>query len=364
MQSPATGAVMNVDLSELAGPETSDPGVIRLDLNTGANSPVPDPQRLAAMIADIRHYGAADAHPLRARLAEMLSRRHRRQLSPANIALDAGSMALLREAVADAVDVNSPVVTFNPGYRAMRRLTHALGGDVVSLPRTIAGGIPVASVVTAVSGAAAPLIVLNHPINPTGQGEDLDAIEVLLTALPRAVVLIDEAYWEYSTHPSALDAVADLNRVVVVRTFSKARGLAGIRLGYAVSDPDRVVTWRNRSHPGAVSAVTQTLGIWALDEPESAFAHRIGETVGERERMADAIRTTLMVDPLDSCTNFLFIPLDSQASVVHTWLREQGIWVRLITDEPGLTDGIRVSVSTPVHNSFFIDTLSTLQGRI
>jgi histidinol-phosphate aminotransferase len=358
------GDMVSPDLSVLAGPEPVETGVIRLDLNVGANSPVFDEGHVREVFSSLRDYGHPSAEPLRREIARSLSHRHRRDLSAAEVAVGAGSMAILRDAVSDAVATGSPAVMFQPGYAAMRRLAVALGADVVTLPRTSTGGIPVAAVVTAVADAAAPLIVLNHPVNPTGQPEDIEAVIALHTQLPRAVILIDEAYWEYSARPSALDITHTVERVVVVRTFSKARGLAGIRLGYAVADPARVHRWMSRTHPGAISAMTQALGILALGEDDSVFAQRVAETLHERERIAQGIRASWRIPPLDSSANFVFIPLGSRAQDVHTRLRELGIWVRLIRDEPGILDGVRVSVGTPAHNSQFLSVLDDVKRFI
>lgn len=355
---------MHPDLSVLAGPEPTDPSVIRLDLNIGANSPVLSEEQIRKCFEGLRHYGHPTADPLRLELAQMLNSHHRVPVSLAHVAVGAGSMALLREAVIDAVAANSPVVTFQPGYAAMRRLSQALGADVVSLPRTKTGGIPVQHAVASVGDAKAPLIVLNHPINPTGLPEEVEAVNVLRATLPQAVVLIDEAYWEYTALPSALDIADTVDRLVVVRTFSKARGLAGIRLGYGVTDADRVKMWMNRIHPGSISSVTQMLGVYALMESESALAHRVAETMHERERLTDSIRNAWRIEPLSSQANFLFVPLGPRARSVWAGLREQGIWVRLIENEPGVSDGIRVSVGSPADNEAFIDALGDVKRFI
>ena len=346
-----------VDLRGLGGRDTVPTTSARLDLNIGATAPRLPDDWARRIECSLRPYGSEDAHQLRQAIAAAVNRQHRSEVDASNIVLGAGSMALLRAAVEDYVHVDGCVVLSTPGYQGMRRLCQALGARTVLVPRDSNGHLDVAAIVNAIGDSPATLIALNHPVNPTGGTELLTQVTELVQAAPTAGVIVDEAYWEYSGLPSTLDVEQDLTRVIVTRTFSKARGLAGLRLGYAITDAGRVTRWMAQQIPGAISGVTQELALMALEESDRDFGARVRSTIDARERIAQAVHEAWGVTPLPSAANFVFVPLGDGAEARWRLLADQGVFVRLLRNEPGLTDGVRISVGSEDENARLIAAL-------
>ena len=163
------------------------------------------------------------------------------------------------------------------------------------------------------------LTICCRPNNPTGE----------LGELPEArPLLVDEAYFEYSG-VTAVDAIDD--GVVVVRTFSKAFGLVGARVGYAVAERDVAEELNRRQHPAPLSTLSVALALAALEDPPD-----VRPIVDERERLAEELRR-IGVDPWPSQANFLYVPLDCAEEIADRLLR-QGLAVRRL---PG---AVRITV--------------------
>ena len=191
-----------------------------------------------------------------------------------------------------------------------------------------------AGVAGAEAGDTAPALTFScRPNNPTGDLPDLPA------ARPLAV---DEAYFEYGSE-SAVGLLDD--GVVVIRTFSKAFGLAGARIGYALAAPDVAAELRARQHPAPVSTLSAELAVAALADPPD-----VAPVLEERERVAEALRA-LGLAPLPSWTNFLFVPVDGARDLAARLLA-RGLAVRQFDD------GIRLSVRDQADDDLLLEALA------
>jgi imidazoleglycerol-phosphate dehydratase/histidinol-phosphatase len=177
-----------------------------------------------------------------------------------------------------------------------------------------------------------------RPNNPTG------ALEPLPAARPLAV---DEAYFEYCGE-SAVGLIED--GVVVIRTFSKAFGLAGARVGYAVADAETARDLNARQAPCPVSTLSAALALAALESPPD-----VTPVVEERERLASALRA-LGLEPLPSAGNFLFVPVDEPRALGDTLLR-QGLAVRVFAT------GVRISILDPADDDLLVEALARSLDR-
>ncbi len=177
-----------------------------------------------------------------------------------------------------------------------------------------------------------------RPNNPTG------ALDPLPAARP---LVVDEAYWEY-----AGDTAAGLidDGVVVLRTFSKAFGLAGARVGYALADADTAAELNRRQAPLAVSTTSAALALAGLAAPPD-----VTKQVDERNRLASAL-AALGLDPLPSWTNFLFVPLEEPERVGDELLR-RGLVVRVFED------GIRFNVRDGEDDDLLLEGLAHVLDR-
>ncbi len=184
------------------------------------------------------------------------------------------------------------------------------------------------------------VLYLCTPNNPTGAVTPLDTVRTL-SERTRGVVIVDEAYIEFCGQ-SSVDLVGDYPNLLVVRTLSKAFGLAGLRVGYAIGHPELVREVEKSRGPYKVNALAERMAITALREDMPWVRDRITESVALRERLAQAL-TERGFAPLPSGANFVCAPVPSAVDVGAA-MRAQGVAVRPFPDLPHIGDALRFSV--------------------
>jgi histidinol-phosphate/aromatic aminotransferase/cobyric acid decarboxylase-like protein/imidazoleglycerol phosphate dehydratase HisB len=301
--------------AELAKRVELDPfEIVRFDGNT---RPLPPPSArpgaIAAALADVNSYAHGGHYRLVAAVAEYAG------VEPANVVLGAGADDLiLLCARAFAGPGDEVAIASEPTYPLYR----------------IAAGLAGAEI-----GSENPAVTFCcRPNNPTGElGEPPSA----------RPLVVDEAYFEYAG-VTAADLIED--GVVVLRTFSKAFGLAGARVGYALAGRAVAAELNRRQAPLPVSTLSAALVLAALEDPPD-----VGPEVEERERLARSL-VALGLEPLPSWTNFVFVPLAEPAAVADTLLRS-GLVVRVFGD------GIRITVRDREDDDLLLETLARALDR-
>ncbi len=216
-----------------------------------------------------------------------------------------------------------------------------------------------ADAVLAACDATVKLVFVCTPNNPTGTVVPLETITRLATALHgRALVIVDEAYIEFSGLPSASTVLDGHENLGVLRTLSKAWSLAGARVGSLLAGREIVDLLRTIMAPYPLSQPSVDAALAALDRDGEALMHRhVATLVGERGRVFAALVTLPGVRKvLDSRANFLAVRLDD-ADGVYRALAAKGIVVRNITRYPGLADALRISIGTPTENDRLLAAL-------
>jgi histidinol-phosphate aminotransferase len=205
------------------------------------------------------------------------------------------------------------------------------------------------------------LLFLCSPANPTGQALPRAALLALLEALRgRAVVVVDEAYAEFSCEPSAVDLLVRFPELVVLRTLSKAHALAGARVGALIASPPLVALLRNLSAPYPIATPSADLALRALaPKALERTQRRIASLRRERERLRSSLDALAHVRVYPSEANFLLarFAYDSQA---RDRLASVGIVVRDMSALPGLGDALRITVGTRAENEA---VLAAIRGR-
>jgi histidinol-phosphate/aromatic aminotransferase/cobyric acid decarboxylase-like protein/imidazoleglycerol phosphate dehydratase HisB len=310
--SPYGWAMATAEIAAIAGIDPVE--VLRFDGNVPADPPASArPGTVAAALAEVNTYPHGGYGPLVPSIARYAG------VEPENIVLGAGADDLiLLCARAFAGPGDTVAVLDEPTYPMFRVGAFLAGAEV--------------------GGSDPALTFCCRPHNPTGAFGELPA------ARPLAV---DEAYFEYAGD-SAVDLIED--GVVVIRTFSKAFGLAGARVGYAIADRETAAELNARQAPAAVSTVSAALAIAALASPPD-----VAWEVEERERLAEALRS-LGLAPMPSRANFVFVPIERSEAVGDALLR-QGLAVRVF---PG---GIRVSVRNREDDDVLLDALARALER-
>ena len=283
-----------------------------------------------------REYGA---------LTEDIAHLHKVQTS--QILLACGSTDLLRVAAAALVTPGKKALTAAPTFEDLAMYSKAIGAEVVTVPLTAKFEHDLEAMLARIDSATA-LVYICNPNNPTASITPRADIETFLSKLPPSVyVLIDEAYHHY-VNPSAryvsfLDKPTANNNVLVLRTFSKIYGMAGLRLGYAVANPHLLEKMRPLLTDVDLNCAAVAAGRAALADTESArnFVKRNADDRQEFFNQAMA----RMLKPIDSHANFVMMNAHQPADdVIEHFLKHK---IRIGRRFPPMTHHIRVSLGTP-----------------
>jgi histidinol-phosphate aminotransferase len=204
------------------------------------------------------------------------------------------------------------------------------------------------------------LVFVCNPNNPTGTAVRRAALERFLDAVPATtLVVLDEAYREFVTDPDVPDGVELMRgrpNVAVLRTFSKAWGLAGIRVGYLLAeDPAVAEAVRKTQVPFSVSLLAQAAAVAALASEEEV-RRRCAAVAAERDRLTTALRDR-GIDVADSQANFLWLPVGEEALPLAAALEARAVITR-----PFAGEGVRVTVGAPEEDDVFLAALDDVQA--
>lgn len=213
----------------------------------------------------------------------------------------------------------------------------------------------------AVAAAVRPhtrIIYIANPNNPTGTAFGHEEFATFMHKVPGDVlVVVDEAYHEYAERrdlPRTLDLFHEYNNILILRTFSKVYGLAGLRIGYGIGHPTLVAEMNKLRTPFNVTSVGQAAALAALDDTE--HVRRSVEANGLERRRLFLELTKLRLSPVPSETNFLFIPLGPYAKALCDELLHEGVIVRPMA-WMGFPEAIRISVGSPAENTKLLAAL-------
>jgi histidinol-phosphate aminotransferase len=187
----------------------------------------------------------------------------------------------------------------------------------------------------------AKIAYLCSPNNPTGAALARGSIERMVDA-STGVVIIDEAYAEFA-NADCLDLLRRSPRVLITRTMSKAFGLAGLRVGYAVGDPSLVAEVEKSRGPYKVNGIAERAAVAALTADRPWVTARVAEALDNRERLIEALRK-LGLTPLPTQANFVLVPVPGDAVEIDRAMRQRGVAVRPFTALPGIGEALRISV--------------------
>lgn len=256
-------------------------------------------------------------------------------------------------------------------------LTFGSGGRVVITPPTfamyriharIAGAVPVQvsrlpdfslDLPALMREAAVPgtkMVIVCSPNNPTGNMATRAEVEALLAGT-EGLVLLDEAYVEFAGE-SCSGLVRSNPRLVVLRTFSKAFGLAGLRVGYLLADPAIVNALLKVKQPFNLNAFSQLAACAVLDYLP-AFEERIKAIIADREKLSQGLRELPGVEVFPSRANFILFRTPLQAAAVYEGLLKHRILIRNV-EGPRLERCLRVNVGTPAENKTFLEALAAI----
>ncbi|MEO8106413.1 MAG: aminotransferase class I/II-fold pyridoxal phosphate-dependent enzyme, partial [Actinomycetes bacterium] len=244
-------------------------------------------------------------------------------------------------------------VGFEPTYSMHRLICRGTSTAYVACERGDDFGLTPEGAVAAVQREAADITFVCTPNNPTGTAVDLDVIEALYEATP-GVVIVDEAYAEFSKAPSAVTLLSGRERLVVVRTLSKALELAGARIGYAVANPSVVDALQLVRLPYHLSSVTQAVGLAAL-EHTAELLRWVEELKRQRDRIAARLLDLGYV-VFPSQANFVFFGGLGDQTRLWNQLVESSVLIR----DVGVPGHLRVTAGTAEETEAFLAAITTL----
>lgn len=328
---------------------------------------LPDEIKVAALDA-FRHtewnrYPPDRPHALVARLAEKLD------WPASGLIVGRGSNELTHTVAMALISSGTPVVLPHPMFALYQSVVRLYGGEVVPVDPQPDFSHAATDVIAAMRASRAPLAVVCSPNNPTGHAFSYAELTAMADAAP-GFLLIDEAYVEFLEGSTALDLLRERPNVLVMRTFSKAMGLAGLRLGYLAAHPDVIAEFEKPRLPFLVDRFSEAVGLAMLDH-EDVVRQRVGTLVDERDRLMTRLAPRPDVEVIASAANFFLLRTAQEPAVLQEALRQRGIRVRNVSSYPALSGGpgpsatfetgwLRVSVGTPDENSAFLTELDAV----
>ena len=290
--------------------------------------------REALACSSINRYPDAMATVLRGILADKF------HLTPDQVHVGAGSVSVIAQLISAAAGPGDEVIYSWRSFEAYPGLVTVAGATSVPIPNTPDHGHDLPAMAAAITDRTRVVIVCS-PNNPTGTIVTAEGFEAFMAAVPESVlVLLDEAYIEFVTDPARVDGPALLTRypnLVVLRTFSKAYGLAGLRVGYALGAEYIMDAARSSAIPLSVTEPAQVAAIVSL-EHEDELLERVHRIAVLRDQVWQALVDQGWNTPKPH-GNFIWLPTGEQSTRAAEIFAEAGIVVRAL-----LPEGVRVSV--------------------
>ncbi|HEY8473547.1 MAG TPA: histidinol-phosphate transaminase [Natronosporangium sp.] len=338
-----TSQLTRPDLDRLPSyvPGRSAPGAIKLASNEVPYGPLPGVvEAITEAAANVHRYPDMGVLALREALAE------RYGVAPERIATGCGSVALT-EHLAKATCLPGDEILYSwRSFEAYPIITAATGATSVRVPNRPDHGHDLPAMADAITDRTRMVLVCN-PNNPTGTAVRRAELDEFLDRVgDRVLVVIDEAYREFVTDddvPDGLTAYGDRPNVVILRTLSKAWGLAGLRVGFLVAQPAVADAVRKVITPFSTNGVAQAAALAALGAADE-MRRRCDLVIAERTRVTEAIRK-LVPDVPASQANFIWLPLGERTVPFAEACAAGGVLVRPF---PG--EGVRVTIGTPAEN--------------
>ncbi|MBI3178234.1 MAG: histidinol-phosphate transaminase [Deltaproteobacteria bacterium] len=329
-------------------------GVVKLASNE--NPLGPSPKAVAAIraaLAQLHDYPDGSAFYLKERLAKVHG------VPPAQIVVGNGTNEIIELVVRTCMRPGENTVCATPAFIVYRLAPQAAGHEIRQVPLK-AMRYDLAAM-AARANDKTKLVIIGNPNNPTGTYVTRQELEAFLAAIPAHVlVVMDEAYFEYvgaADYPNGLDYLKTRERLLVLRTFSKCYGLAGLRIGYGIGAP-KLIDYLNRGRqPFNTNSLAQAGALAALDDAEHV-ARCVALNRKEMARLVPELRKRGL-GVTDSVANFVLVDFGRDVREIFEKLLRQGVIVRPMVNY-GLPTSARITIGTPEQN----DRLMAALGRV
>ncbi|MGW0165198.1 histidinol-phosphate transaminase [Streptomyces sp. NPDC003343] len=334
-------------------------------LNTNENPyPLPEPlvERIAERVRhaarDLNRYPDRDAVELRTMLAEYLTKTGGYEVALENVWAANGSNEVIQQLLQTFGGPGRTAMGFEPSYSMHALIARGTGTCWIPGPREEDFTIDVAAAERAIAENRPDVVFVTTPNNPTGNAVPAGTVLALYEAAQAAkpsMVVVDEAYIEFSHGNSLLPLIEGRPNLVLSRTMSKAFGAAGLRLGYLAAHPAVVDAVQLVRLPYHLSAITQATALAALEHTDTLLKY-VEQLKSERDRLVAELRA-LGYDVTDSDANFVQFGRFADAHEAWRGILDRGVLVR----DNGVPGWLRVSTGTPQENDAFLDAVRELK---
>ncbi|MEV6649728.1 histidinol-phosphate transaminase [Streptomyces sp. NPDC051219] len=334
-------------------------------LNTNENPyPLPEPlveriaERVREAARDLNRYPDRDAVELRTELAKYLTRTAGHEVGPANVWAANGSNEVIQQLLQTFGGPGRTAIGFEPSYSMHALISRGTGTGWISGPRREDFNLDATAAAKTITEQRPDVVFITSPNNPTGTAVDADTVLALYEAAQAAkpsLVVVDEAYGEFSHHPSLLPLIEGRPNLVLSRTMSKAFGAAGLRLGYLAAHPAVVDAVQLVRLPYHLSAVTQATALAALEHTDTLLGY-VEQLKAERDRLVTELRA-LGFEVTESDANFIQFGRFADARAAWQEILDHGVLVR----DNGVPGRLRVTAGTPAENDAFLEAVRTVK---
>ncbi|MEV0693300.1 histidinol-phosphate transaminase [Streptomyces sp. NPDC050388] len=337
-------------------------------LNTNENPyPLPEPlvERIAERVREaarhLNRYPDRDAVELRTRLAEYLTKTGSHPVDVRNVWAANGSNEVIQQLLQTFGGPGRRAIGFEPSYSMHGLIARGTGTEWISGPRGDDFTVDVPAAEKAIAEHRPDVVFVTTPNNPTGNAVPAETVLALYEAAQAAkpsMLVVDEAYVEFSHGDSLLPLLEGRPNLVVSRTMSKAFGAAGLRLGYLAAHPAVVDAVQLVRLPYHLSAITQATALAALEHTDTLLKY-VEQLKRERDRLVTELRG-LGYDVTASDANFVQFGTFADAHVVWQKILDRGVLVR----DNGVPGRLRVTAGTPAENDAFLDAARELVSYV
>ena len=334
----------------------------RASLNTNENPYSPSPalqkaiaRAVAQVASDLNRYPDRDATVLRTKLADYINEQSGTKFSADNVWAANGSNEIIQSIF--LAFAQGPVLGFTPSYSMHPLIAKVTGSQWIDGKRNIDFSLNAAEAVSEIQKHKPTLTFITTPNNPTGGAVSIETIQMLADAAKSVggLLVVDEAYAEFSQEISAVTLISNSPHVVVIRTMSKAFAFAGARVGYLVSDvsvKDAMMIVRLPYH---LSALTQAAAQVAIDH-RAELLGGVSTLIKARAHVVQALHD-MGLTTIPSSANFvLFTGFKQDAPQLWASMLEKGVLIR----DVGLSGYLRVTIGNEAENNLFISALKEL----
>ena len=273
-----------------------------------------------------------------------------------SVIMSNGSNEMLYTIFMACVGAGRKVLIPEPSFSLYDKLAVLLQGEIVSVPLNPDLSFDVDAIIAAAEKEKVDFIVLSTPNNPAGKSMSHEEVERIVSTCD-AIVLADEAYIEFSQQESVVDLIDRYPNLIVLRTMSKALALAGMRIGFAITNPELMAEITKPKIPFASGRLAE-ITLANVLENYSLVTDAVHYILAERQRMETALAGIAGVEVFESDTNFLIIRVGN-AKEVFTKLREGGVLVRNVSGYPLMENCLRCNIGLIEENDRLLELLKS-----